>query len=379
MAVHDGRITELGQGLLGDDYLDLSGRFVTPGFIDCHVHAMVENFDLLGIIDTPFSLSFYVAARNLERTLEAGVTFVRDAGGADLGVKRALELGYIIGPGMQISVNLISTTGGHADHWASCGYATPDLIEHPGRPDGVCDGEADVIRTTRKMIRAGADFIKVCATGGVLSPRDHPTEAQFLPRELRSIVETAAQANRTVAAHAQGAEGVKNALRAGVTSIEHGSMVDDESIDLLVESGAFLVPTMTALHWLSANSAGRRSEEAAKVETLVAHQQKSIGKAISAGVRIAMGSDAGVGPHGENLTELKHLVDCGMSPLEAIRAGTLVGAELLRVDHERGSIAEGKVADFVVLDANPVDDISVLSSGRGTREVWQAGVVRVRR
>lgn len=377
VAVRDGRIVRLGDGIVGDDYVDLSGRFVTPGFIDCHVHLMVESFDLMGIIDAPFSLAFYVAASNLQRTLGAGVTFIRDAGGADLGVKRAQELGLVTGPGMQISINLISTTGGHADHWGSCGYATPDLVEHPGRPDGVCDGEVEVLRTTRKMIRAGADFIKVCATGGVLSPRDHPSDAQFLPHELRSIVETAAQSGRPVAAHAQGAAGVKNALRAGVATIEHGSMIDDESIELLVDSGAVLVPTMTALHYLSSNTEGRRRDEIAKVEALVAHQKASISRAIAAGVRIALGSDAGVGPHGENLSELIHLMDCGMSALEAIRAGTLVGAEVLGLANERGTIAESKVADLVVLDEDPLTDMSALASGRAIREVWQDGVRKV--
>lgn len=377
IAVENGLIVDIGDSLIGDDYVQLLDQWVTPGFIDCHVHVMVENFDLMTIIETPFSMQFYVAARNLRKTLRAGITYARDTGGADLGVKRALELGYLDGPALQISINLMSMTGGHADHWGSCGYATPDFLEHPGRPDGVCDGDADVIRTTREMMRAGADFIKVCSTGGVLSPRDHPSHSQFLPRELVATVEAAAQADRVVAAHAQGSEGIKNAIRAGVWSIEHGSMIDDEGIDLMVKHGTFLVPTLSALEWIIVQSAGRRVEELEKARTLLSVQQDSVKKAVAAGVQIAMGSDAGVGPHGANLTELLRLVDCGMTPMEAIQAGTVVSARVLRLEHERGTLEVGKVADFVVLGENPLDDLDGLASGRTVKSVWQNGELRV--
>ncbi|NYE19401.1 metal-dependent hydrolase family protein [Microbacterium immunditiarum] len=371
--LEDGLIVDLGSGFDADVETDVSGRWIMPGAIDCHVHAMVESFDLDTVLATPFSLAFYVAARNLALTLQAGVTFVRDAGGADLGVKRAQELGYLAGPAMQISVNLLSITGGHADHWSPCGYALPDLLAHPGRPDGVCDGPAEVVRRTREMIRAGADFVKLCATGGVLSPRDHPSESQFLPEELRLIVETAAAAHRPVAAHAQGAEGVKNAVRAGVRSIEHGTMIDDEAIDEMLARGTFLVPTLAALRWVTESPEGRRPSEVEQAREILDVQRESVTRTIEAGVRIAVGSDAGVVPHGTNLRELELLVEFGMSPRDAIRAATSEGADLLGIGDRVGRIAPGYRADLLVLDSDPLESMAGLASGSSIVDVRQAG------
>jgi imidazolonepropionase-like amidohydrolase len=379
IVIEGGVILEIGSGLSGDREVDCTGAWIMPGAIDCHVHAMVESFELMRIIETPFSLSFYLAARNLAATLEAGVTTVRDAGGADLGVKRAQELGYISGPTMQISINLLSTTGGHADHWSSCGFAMPDLIAHPGRPDGVVDGADQVLQRTRELMRAGADFIKVCATGGVLSPADHPSDVQFLPDELRLIVEVAASRGKPVAAHAQGAAGIKNAIRAGVRSIEHGTMLDDEAIEEMVARGTFLVPTMTALEWVVANPEGRRPAEIEQALEIIAQQRESVRRAIQAGVRIAVGSDAGVIPHGENLSELGLLVDMGMTPIEAISAATSVGADLLGISETHGVLREAARADLLVLDADPTRSIDRLADGSSIRQVWQGGAEVVRR
>lgn len=374
IVVEGGVIVDIGTGLDADIEFDYTGRWIMPGVIDCHVHVMVEDFDLMKIIETPFSLSFYMAALNLKTTLAAGVTFVRDTGGADLGVKRALELGYLTGPSMQIAVNLLSMTGGHADHWSACGYATPDLLEHPGRPDGVCDGITEVIRRTREMIRAGADFVKVCSTGGVLSPQDHPEDAQFLPSELEAIVAAAGLSHRRVAAHAQGSDGIKNAIRAGAWSIEHGSMLDDEAIDLMLTNGTFLVPTLSALEWLVANPQGRRADEVAKAAELVEIQRVSIRKAVAAGVQIALGSDAGVGPHGRNLDELGHLVRAGMTASQAVTAATVTGARVLGIEETHGVLSPGKRADILVLDHDPLTDIDRLSEPDAVHEVWKSGV-----
>ncbi len=373
--VESGRIVDIGASLDGDVELDLQGRWLMPGAIDAHVHVMVESFELSTIINTPFSMAFYIAARNLERTLASGITFVRDTGGADLGVKRAQELGYLTGPGLQISINLLSITGGHGDHWSSCGLVLPDLIAHPGRPDGVCDGQEEVVRRTREMIRAGADFVKVCATGGVLSPGDQPSDQQFLAEELSLIVRTAAAAGRPVAAHAQGTQGIKNAVRAGVRSIEHGTMLDDEAIEEMVSRGTYLVPTLGAIRGILDKPDGRRDHEIAQARELLACQRDSFSRAVTAGVRIAFGSDAGVTEHGANLQELPLMVELGMSPLDAIRAATSSSADLLGIGDQRGRIQVGYVADLVVLDEDPSVSVNGFADGSAVRAVMQAGEI----
>jgi imidazolonepropionase-like amidohydrolase len=247
VVVEQGRVVAVGPGLDGDDAVDLAGRWLLPGMIDCHTHVMVSTINLLTFVDTPFSLSFYEAARNLASTLRAGVTSVRDAGGADLGVKEAVARGLISGPRMHISVSVLSQTGGHGDGWMVCGADVPFLfVAHPGRPAGVCDGREGVLRRVREVIRAGADVVKVCATGGVLSAHDNPQASQFLPEELAVVVAEATASRLRVMAHAQGTNGVKNAIRAGIGSIEHGIYLDDEAIEMMLERGTYLVPTLVA-------------------------------------------------------------------------------------------------------------------------------------
>jgi len=375
VVIEDGVILDVGTDLDADAVWDCSGKWIMPGAIDCHVHLMVESFEISRIVETPFSLPFYFALANMRKTLNAGVTFVRDTGGADLGVKRSQQLGYAEGPGMLISVNLLSITGGHADHWSTCGFALPDLVAHPGRPDGVCDGPEEVVRRTREMLRAGADFIKVCATGGVLSPSDHPSHEQFLLDELSAIVSVAAGAGRAVAAHAHGTKGIKNAIRAGVRSIEHGTFLDDEAIGEMIEREVFLVPTLTALHGMIAFPELYREHEIAQARELVEAQRDSVSRAIRAGVKIALGSDAGVSPHGNNLQELPLLVELGMTPAEAIRTATQSGAELLGISSERGRVRPGLQADLLILDEDPTDSVLGLAHGKSIRSVIQGGKV----
>jgi hypothetical protein len=246
VVIEDGLVVEVGVGLDGDVEVDCSGATVLPGLIDCHVHVMVTDVDSLRMAYTPFSYSFFQAAQNLRRTLEAGITTVRDAGGADLGVKKAVEDGLIDGPRMQISVGPLSITGGHGDDWLPSGTHLEFFVPHPGRPSGLCDGPDEVRRTVRQMLRAGADVIKVHTTGGVLSPTDDPRHAHFSPAELDVMVAEAAAQGATVMAHAQGAEGIKNAVRAGIRSVEHGIYLDDEAIELMLRHGTWLVPTLSA-------------------------------------------------------------------------------------------------------------------------------------
>jgi imidazolonepropionase-like amidohydrolase len=372
--VADGVILDMGSGLDGDEAVDLEGRWLLPGLIDCHVHVMISTINLLRALQTPFSLPFYQAAHNLRRTLLGGVTTVRDAGGADLGVKTAVETGLITGPRMQIAVTILSQTGGHGDGWFPCGADVPFLGAHPGRPRNVCDGPEAVLRTVREVIRAGADVIKICTTGGVLSERDSPQASQFLPAEIEVVVAEARAHRLSVMAHAQGTDGIKNAIRAGVASIEHGIYLDDEAIDMMLEAGTFLVPTLLApIGVLDAPEGVSEASLAKARDTLEIHKE-SIARAAAAGVRIAMGTDSGVVPHGRNASEIVQMVATGMTPMAAIEAATRVAAENLGEGHRLGVIAEGRVADVIALDADPLTDIGVFADPARVTHVWQSGV-----
>ena len=358
--VEDGRILEVGPGLDGDDAVDCTGAFVSPGFIDCHVHVMLTDLDHLRMMSTPFSLNFFMAADNLRKTLAGGVTSVRDAGLADLGIKRAVERGLIRGPRMQISIEMLSQTGGHGDTWELCGSHVNLLPPHPGRPSGVADGVEGVRRKVREMIRAGADVIKVATSGGVMSPTDDPRHGQYTDAEVAVIVEEAHAAGIEVMAHAHGTDGVKRALRTGIRSIEHGTFLDDEAIEMMLTAGTWLVPTMHApLSVLKAAAAGVPMPENAvsQTQSVAAEHRASMKRAYEAGVRFAMGTDCGIGPHGTNLDELGYLVEIGMSPVEALHAATGSAAALLKVGEDRGTLAPGKRADLVVVGGS-VDDLT---------------------
>jgi imidazolonepropionase-like amidohydrolase len=222
VVMSEGRIVDVGIGLDGDEQVDVSGLTLLPGFFDCHVHVMVSGIDLMRRLQRPFSYQFLEAARNLAATLDCGITSVRDAGGADLGVQRAVEDGLLDGPRMQIAISALSQTGGHGDGWLPSGVTTFLMSPHPGRPAGLVDGPEEMRKRVREIIRAGANVIKVHTSGGVLSPRDSPKHAQFRPDELAALIAEATAAGLPVMAHAQATDGIKNAVRAGVRSIEHG-------------------------------------------------------------------------------------------------------------------------------------------------------------
>jgi imidazolonepropionase-like amidohydrolase len=373
VVVSKGVILDVGPHLDGDEVVDLDGRWLLPGLIDCHVHVMISTINLLRTLQTPFSLAFYQAAHNLRSTLLAGVTTVRDAGGADLGVKTAVETGLIAGPRMQIAVTILSQTGGHGDGWFSCGTEVSFLVPHPGRPHNVCDGPDEVLRTVREVIRAGADVVKLCTTGGVLSERDNPQASQFLPAEIEVAVAEARAHRLTVMAHAQGTEGIKNAIRAGVASIEHGIYLDDEAIEMMLEAGTFLVPTLLAPIGVLDAPEGVSEASLAKARDTVEIHKESIRRAAAAGVRIAMGTDSGVIPHGRNASEIVQMTEVGMSPMAAIEAATRVAAENLGEGQRLGIIAEGRVADLIALDVDPLDDIGAFADPGHVTHVWQAG------
>jgi imidazolonepropionase-like amidohydrolase len=358
VALEDGRIVEVGTGLDGEEAHDLGGKALLPGFFDCHTHVAVSNIDLFGIIQKPFSLHFYEAAKNLRATLDAGITTVRDAGGADLGMKRAVETGLIDGPHMQISLIMLSQTGGHGDGWLASGQHLRLFTQHPGLPSNIVDGPDQIRQKVREVVRMGADVIKVATSGGVLSPRDDPRHAHFTLEELQVLVDTASALGVWVMAHAQAYDGIKNAIRAGIRSIDHGIYLDDEAIELMLARGTFLVPTLVApTGVIKAAEAGMSIPEASlqKAKDVIEIHRASFAKAVAAGVKVAMGTDSGVTPHGENLEELALMADGGMSAEEVLLATTRNAAELMGVLDDRGTIEAGKRADLVVLDGDPFD------------------------
>ena len=358
VVVEDGRIAAVGTGLDGDEQVDVSGRTLLPGLFDCHTHVMITHIDMWKMLQRPFSYVFYEAERNLAATLRIGITTIRDAGGADLGVKTAVEDGLVNGPRMQISIRMLSQTGGHGDDWLASGATVPFFVEYPGSPSALVDGPEQMRRKVRELVRNGADVIKVATTGGVLSARDDPRHAHFSDEELEMLVSEASKAGRWVMAHAQGTPGVKRAIRVGIRSIDHGIFLDDEAIQMMIDRGTWLVPTLVApTGVITAAEQGAQIPEASIVkakETIDVHRE-SIRRAYEAGVKIAMGTDSGVTPHGENLKELELMEGLGMKPGEVLRATTLTAAELMGLEKELGSIEEGKRADLVVVEGDPFE------------------------
>jgi imidazolonepropionase-like amidohydrolase len=356
--IEGSRILEVGPGLDGDEQVDVSGKALLPGLFDCHTHVMFSHIDFMKAMEEPFSYKFFDAARNLEATLRIGITTIRDASGADMGVRQAVEDGLIRGPRMQISLAMIGQTGGHADAWMPCGGPMPLFLPNPGMPDGRVDGPEEMRKIVRELIRDGADVLKVATSGGVLSPRDDPQHPHFRPDELHVLVTEAAAAGRWVMAHSHGAEGTKQAVRAGIRSIEHGTYLDDEAVELMARNGTYLVPTLLAsIGVMEAVEAGVQIPEAvlAKEKALIGVPQASFRRALDAGVKVAMGTDTGVTPHGQNLREVELMAEYGMTPTQALVATTSTAAELMGLEDELGTLEPGKRADVVVMDGDPLD------------------------
>lgn len=355
--------------------INAQGGFILPGFIDCHVHIMFNGFRFEDALYTPLSLYFYQAVENLKKTLEAGVTTVRDAGMADYGVKMAVEEGLIVGPRLQISVMPLSITGGHFDMQLKSGHTVK--TNYPGLPDAVCDGTEEVRKRVREVLRAGADVVKVMVTGGVISANDDPEHPQFTLEELRVMVDEASYRDLPVMAHAHGASGIKNALKVGIKSIEHGTYLDDECIALLLENDAWLIATQLA-HWvnlelLEAGELPDFSQEDSRKVAMNSH--KNMKKAHQAGVKMAMGTDSGIAPHGQNLRELGFLCDIGMTPMEAIQAGTKKASELLGLENELGTLEKGKLADVVISKTDPLNDIRSMGNPENIVLVMKEGKI----
>jgi len=373
-----GDITRVAAGIAGGDHrVDLTGHTLIPGFIDTHVHAGLSGVDPGKARTTPFSYPFHETARNLALLVDCGITTARDAGGADLGTQQAVRDGLIDGPDLRIAISMLSQTGGHADGWNVDGSCSPMFPAHPGRPAGVADGVDEVRRRVREIVRAGADVIKVCTTGGVLSERDDPEHAHYTPEELRAVVSEAQAAHLPVMAHAQGRTGILNAIDAGVRSIEHGVFADAECFERMRDRDVWLVPTLSApyqaLRELEAGRIRLSERVEAKFRAVADIHTAMFRAAVSAGVRIAMGTDSGVFPHGRNLTELALMKRGGMAPERVLVAATSAAAELLNLP-DRGVIDVGRRADLVCVSGDPYDfdDLAERIAG-----VWRAGT-RVR-
>lgn len=361
----------------GAKVIDCSGKTLLPGLIDLHIHATTSNPGSIQAFSEPFSLQFYESVRNLEATLRAGITTARDAGGADLGAKVAVDSGLIKGPRLRLAISIMSQTGGHGDFWQPSGVTSPALGPHPGRPNGIADGVEEVRKTVRTLLRAGADQIKICSTGGVLSPADDPRHSQFTEHEIAVIVEEAELQGKYVMSHAQGTAGIVTALRAGVRTIEHGIYLTDEAIQMFLDSNAYLVPTLSApqavIRKAAAGNSGLPPQVIDKAHRVVDAHQQSVARAIAAGVKIAMGTDSGVGVHGENLEELALLADAGMNLEQVLAATTSVAGELITPKNSIGRLAENYAADAVVLNSKLESAAQLGGIQTMVEQVWKDG------
>ncbi|WP_433698196.1 amidohydrolase family protein [Nocardiopsis sp. CA-288880] len=356
------------------EIVSLGGRTVLPGFIDTHVHLGVADGRALATnhADIPLSLHALETAERMRVTLAAGVTGVRDLGGADAGFRTAQESGLVPGPRMRVALRLMSHTGGHADFTLPSGH---DPHAHGLSVTEIVDSPQEARVAARRLMRDGADVIKVCATGGVSSPSDTPDDEGLTTEEIAVVVEeTARHGGRPVAAHAQGAAGIRNAVLGGAASIEHGYLVDDEGIDLMLERGTFLVPTLSTFDF--EDRVHLMTRKAVETKRALAERTfERITEAVRRGVRVAMGTDAGISEHGRNLNELRHLVSVGMSPMDAIVAGTRNAAELLGTADRVGTVEAGKLADLVVCDGDPLADVALLGDPGRVVMVVQGGRV----
>lgn len=347
-----------------DKLIDLSKKTVLPGLVDMHVHLEGEtnkdqNLQRFTLNDADIAFRSTVFAK---KTLLAGFTTVRDLGGSgvNIALRNAINQGLAVGPRIFTAGKSIATTGGHAD--PTNGYRK-DLMGDPGPKEGVVNGVEDARQAVRQRYKDGSDMIKITATGGVLSIAKDGSNPQFTDEELKAIIETAKDYNMHTAAHAHGAEGMKRAILAGITTIEHGTKMTDEVMDLMIQKGTFFVPTI---------SAGKFVAEQAKVpgyyHPLVVPKALEIGpqiqqtfsKAYRRGVKIAFGTDAGVFPHGDNGKEFTYMVEAGMPAMEAIKSATVVPAGILGISDKIGTLEAGKFADIVATDENPLKIIKTM-------------------
>jgi len=375
LLIRDGRIVELREGFVAGaavgapdaTVIDLRELFVLPGLIDSHVHLVTDTGgvarQLENVTREPADHA-YQALANARKTLLAGFTTVRnlgDAGGTTLALRDAIAAGKVQGPRIVDAGRSISTTSGHMD--AALGFRD-DLRGTIASEDNLCDGVEACRRAVRLQVSRGVDLIKIATTGGVNSVIGAGLGQQMFEDEARAIVETAKLYGKKVAVHAHGVDGVKLALRAGVDSIEHGTTLDDEALELFRKSGAWYVPTLATvngyLERIAADPNAYSAEVRAKVDWRIRITGESLRKAVPAGVKIAFGTDAGVSKHGRNADEFELMVKYGMTPAAAIHAATVNAASLLGLEKEIGSLEPGKQADLIAVAGDPLADVTVL-------------------
>jgi imidazolonepropionase-like amidohydrolase len=354
----------------GDTMRELGNVTLVPGLIDVHTHITGEPKFGYEELSTSSMRTVVTGVKNAKITLDAGFTTIRDVGAtgfADIALRDGINAGDVPGPHILASGPPLGITGGHCDN---------NLLpfEYHAKADGVADGVADVQKKVRENIKYGADVIKFCATGGVLSKGDDPRASQYTLEEMRAIVADAHRLGRKVAAHAHGGEGIILASEAGVDSIEHGSYIDERGIATLKKNGTYLVPTMYLADWLMANfeRIGFPAMYKQKMVDVGKAAEENIGKAIKAGVKVAFGSDAAVYPHGLNARQFANYVKLGMTPVQAIQSATVSAADLLGTSDRIGSVDAGKLADIIAVDGDPTQDVRTLEK---VRFVMKGGVI----
>jgi imidazolonepropionase-like amidohydrolase len=369
IVVTDGKIVATGTSATipaGAEVVDLGDATLLPGFIDAHTHltmAYSEDYkqNRLDELQKTIAERALDASVNARVTLMAGITTVRDVGSSDyldVGLRNAIRNGKVPGPRMLVTVHALSATGGHCDF--SQGFREGIFGHESGPLEGVVNGADQARYAVRLDHKYGADMIKVCATGGVLSPTDDVDTPQLTQEELNAIVDEAHALKRKTAAHAHGAEGAKRAIRAGIDSIEHGTFLDDEALDMMKQRGTFLVPTLMAIQGLQEQiDKGVYMPPAIliKAKAAIASIHQTFQRALAKGVKIGLGTDAAVYPHGRNVEEFHQMADLGMKPMDALRAGTSMDAELLGLADKIGTLEGGKIADVVAVPGDPVQNI----------------------
>ena len=368
VVVQDGKIVAAGARVTepaGAEVIDLGNATLLPGLMDAHTHMTSEasgdwKKDELDRFKKPIPQVAIEATAFAKRTLLAGFTTVRDLGSSDLvdiGLRNAIDEGAVPGPRMLVAVHAISARGGHCD--GTAGYR-PDLLKEPGPEDGVADGPDQVRAAVRFNTKHGADVIKVCASGGVLSLTDKVDSAQLTQAELDALVSESHALGRKTAAHAHGAEAAKRAIRAGIDSIEHGSFVDDEGLGLMKQKGTFLVFTPVLCLNERLSKAGAPANVIAKGAAATAAADATFKRALARGVRLAFGSDAAVCPHGSQVAQFAAMVRLGMKPLAALRTATSADATLLGLEDKLGTLEAGKLADVVAVPGDPTNDVTAV-------------------
>jgi len=364
VVVADGKVQSIGGTVIppGAVVVDLGDATLLPGFIDAHTHLTYEfdpdyNGAQLRGMQRTIAEQAIRSAESARKTLMAGFTTVRDLGSSDfldVGLRDAIDAGVVPGPRMLVAVNALGSTGGHCDGGA--GYRFGVLNHETGPRDGVINSPDDARYAVRFNIKYGADVIKTCASGGVLSPTDDVDVPQLTQAELNALVEEAHMLRRKAAAHSHGAEAAKRAIRAGIDSIEHGTFLDDEALRMMHDKGVFLVPTLTTRVGLAESTFPPRVK--AKADAAVKQQDAMLKRAVALGVKIALGTDAAVYPHGRNAQEFALMAADGMTAAQSLQAGTASAAELLGLADKVGALKPGMLADVVAVRGNPVTDIT---------------------